>query len=176
MNKILIILQREYITRVRKRTFLLLTFITPLLFGAMFTLPIIFALSTESEKYILLLDETNKIQDRIEAGKNKTLKFTPSPTKKLSEARALLSDKKYYALVYVPQLNWDKPEGIQLYSAKGISMDVDSDIKGILTKAIERRKMELAGIKQEDLNKIKTNISVNSFTATGEKSLVWSAR
>jgi ABC-2 type transport system permease protein len=170
MNKIFIILQREYITRVRKRTFLLLTFLTPVLFGALFTLPVILALSTESEKFVLLLDETNKIQDRIDVGRNKTLKFTPSPAKKLAEARALLEDKKYYALVYVPQLNWEKPEGIQLYSAKGISMEVESDIRSVLSKAIERHKMELAGIKQEDLNKIKTNISINSYTATGEKS------
>lgn len=170
MNKIFIILQREYITRVRKRTFLLLTFLTPILVGALITLPVILALSTESEKFVLLLDETNKIQDRLEAGKNKTVKFTPSPAKKLAEARALLEDKKYYALVYVPQLNWEKPEGIQLFSAKGISIEIESDIRGVLTKAIERYKMERAGIKEADLNKIKTNISISSYTATGEKS------
>lgn len=170
MNKILIILQREYLTRVRKRTFLLMTLLTPILFAALFTLPVILAIGLEGEKTVMVLDQTDKLQKYLDSTKSRKMVFLPAPTKDLKEAKRLLTANKYYALVYVPELDWEKPKGIQLHSEKGISIEVESQINKAVESAIEKHKMKLAGIKQEDLNKIKADIDLETFKATGEKS------
>jgi ABC-2 type transport system permease protein len=169
MNKILLIIQREYWTRVRKRTFLLMTFLTPLLFGALFTLPIIFAIGFEKEKIVMVLDETNEVFTRVKP-QGKIL-FSPAPTKNLAEAKKLLDNEKYYALVYIPmQKEWENLKGVQLHSQKGISFDIEGNIKKGLIEAIENYKMKLAGLKQEDLDKIRAKLNMESFKASGEKS------
>ncbi len=170
MNKILIILQREYLTRVRKRTFLLMTFLTPVLFAALFTLPIILAVGLEGEKTVMVLDKTGKLMEHLEKAKNRKMKYAPAPAEDLTKAKKILAEGNYYGLVYIPVLDWEKPKGIELHSEKGISMEVESQINRTIELAIEKHKMQLAGIKQEDLNKIKADISLETFKASGEKS------
>ena len=59
MNKIFLIIRREYLTRVRKRSFIVMTIIGPLLMAALIVLPIYFAtMSGGSMKKIAVLDDT----------------------------------------------------------------------------------------------------------------------
>jgi len=171
MNKILIILQREYLTRVRKRTFLLMTFLTPVLFAALFTIPMLLTAHLEQEKIVMVLDDSGKVQERIKSSSDKLI-FSPAPAavKSLQEAKKKMNEGKYYALVYIPALDWNAPKGVQLYSEKGISVEVESSINRAVELAIENYKMKLAGIEQKDLDKIKTKLNIQTYTASGEKS------
>ena len=58
MNKILLVVRREYITRVRKRSFIIMSILGPLLFGMIFVIPIWLASREGEEKVIEILDES----------------------------------------------------------------------------------------------------------------------
>ena len=170
MNKILIILQREYLTRVRKRTFLLMTFLTPVLFAALFTIPVLLTVGLEGEKIVLLLDETGELKDRIKDA-HKIKYSTPStPIKNIAEAKKIREKGDYHALLYIPKMDWDAPKGVQIHSEKGLSVEVESNINRAVELAIEQYKMKRAGIDQKDLDKIKTKLNIETFKASGSKS------
>ncbi len=49
MNKLGLIIQREYLTRVKKKSFILLTLLSPLIFVALFTVPALLAVYAGKE-------------------------------------------------------------------------------------------------------------------------------
>lgn len=65
-NKIQLIIRREYTTRVMKRSFLLLTFLTPLLFAALIIVPLwLSTLKTETKKHILVIDRSHQYEKAL---------------------------------------------------------------------------------------------------------------
>ena len=59
MNKIGLIVKREYLTRVRKRSFLIMTFLGPILMAAIYIIPIMLALNSHEEHLrIAVVDES----------------------------------------------------------------------------------------------------------------------
>ncbi len=71
MNKTLLILKREYLTRVRKKSFMIMTFLGPLLMAGIMIVPIWLAsLSDVAERRIAVLDETGWFTGKFESGDN----------------------------------------------------------------------------------------------------------
>ena len=60
MNKIFLIIKREYITRVRKRSFIVMTILGPILMAALFIVPAYLALKQEEKRVITVVDETGR--------------------------------------------------------------------------------------------------------------------
>lgn len=168
MNKIWLVLQREYLVRVRKRTFLIMTLLTPILIAALFIVPVWLATSFKSEKVIEVIDESGEIASLL---KDQTeLKFVVSKTKDVKQAKAGLEDSESYALLYIPKIDIDKPENIKIFSKKSISIDVERDIRAEVENRIEDLKLTRSGIDKEVLDKIKTNIDLGTETLQGQES------
>jgi ABC-2 type transport system permease protein len=168
MNKIFLIIQREYLVRVRNKTFILMTFLSPLLFAALFILPIVLATTGTSEKVISVLDENNLFFDKLKG--NKQIIFEKSQTNNLENARKQFVDSKKYALLYIPKLDLEKPKGIQIFSEKGLSMEVETQVRNKVSDAIEYVKIIQLGIDKNVLDKVKTSIDLDSRKITGEES------
>lgn len=74
MGKIKIIILREYLTRVKKKSFIVMTFLGPILMAGIWVLPFIIATMNTDEKRIQILDDTGLFEDRFVD--TKTMKFT----------------------------------------------------------------------------------------------------
>lgn len=100
MNKIWIIAQREFFTRVRKKTFLLATILLPLLIFGFYALIIYFSVSSDSYK-IAVLDKANVFTEKMN-GKNSEIRFeiVNSDTASL---RASIERKEYDAYLLIPE-------------------------------------------------------------------------
>ena len=59
MNSILLIIQREYLSRVRKKSFLIMTLLTPFLMAGIVVVPTYLAMNSTEERNIVILDESN---------------------------------------------------------------------------------------------------------------------
>ena len=70
MLKSLIIIRREYLTRVRKKSFIVMTFLGPLLFAALFVLPTLFAkIEDEDVIHIAIFDDSWLFRNAIQIGR-----------------------------------------------------------------------------------------------------------
>ena len=66
MSKISLIIQREYLTRVRKKSFVVMSIIGPILFGAMMVLPAWFSsMEDTTEKRIAIVDQTGEYAQSV---------------------------------------------------------------------------------------------------------------
>src|ERR1017187_9503823 len=63
MNKIALIIQREYITRVKNKTFLLITLLAPILYGLIIMIPVFTAKYSNSKKTVVVVDESGKFHN-----------------------------------------------------------------------------------------------------------------
>ncbi|NJO02822.1 MAG: ABC transporter permease, partial [Bacteroidia bacterium] len=168
MKKIWLVLQREYLVRVRKRAFILMTFLTPLIFAGIFVAPILLSQEFQDDKVIEVIDKTGKIRERL--SDEDQLSFVPSEYQSLEEAEKQLPSSDHYAILYIPKTNLDNPEGMRLLGKKSISLDLEMKITEKVEQAIEDIKLTQKGIDQKVLDAIETRVSLDTEKLGGEKS------
>jgi ABC-2 type transport system permease protein len=168
MSKIGLIAKREYITRVRKKSFLVMTLIGPLLFAALMIIPAWIASSSDNHKTIEVLDESGFFKNKLKETKSISFVYIDG---ELPEVREDFQKNKNYALLYIPKLALDKPAGIKLYSENSITLDLQLTIERILKSEIEDKKLLESGIDRSVLASIKTNVSIDTkrISAMGEE-------
>jgi ABC-2 type transport system permease protein len=164
MNKISLIIKREYLTRVKKRSFIILTFLGPLLMASIWVVPFYLSTLSKENKVISVLDETGIFINKLQGDEHlQFIKAVPQ----LKEAKANLNKLGNYALLYIPRPESHIPNSAVLYSQKQISLDVKSYVQGVMKKEIESQKLALEGIDPQTLSAIKTNVFVSSIKVDG---------
>jgi ABC-2 type transport system permease protein len=145
MQKIFLIIKREYMTRVKKRSFLVMTILGPILMAALFIVPIYLATRTDEEKVVDVVDETGWFINKFE--NNDNYKFVPLYTN-LETAKQTLKNTKDHALLYIPLTKFTVPSSAIIYSDYQPSVHLKDYITGVMTKEIENQKLA-AEIKKE---------------------------
>jgi ABC-2 type transport system permease protein len=160
MKKIPIIIAREYLTRVRKRSFIVMTILGPVLMAAMFIVPIFIATMQGQPKKIEVLDETGIFAGKFPNEQNLTFVTTYGD---LSTAKRVLTDSGYYALLYIPRTQGLIPTVGYIYSTRQPSLVVTGVIRNIMRKEDEQLKLAASGVNEDILKSIKTDINLTSF-------------
>lgn len=168
MNKTLLIIQREYSSRVKKKSFLIMTFLVPLLIIGMYAL--IIALSIKGGDNIPtveVIDKSGIFQNNLDD--NKSVKFKSSDLT-LEEAKSkVVKDEKAFVL-YIPS-DIETGGSIEMFSQKKAGLSVISSIDRKLNDLMRVKMLKDAGIDAKTLESIKPNLSVVSkeLTVEGEK-------
>ena len=169
MNKILLVIEREFMSRVRKKSFIILTLLTPILFAALMVGPSLLATmeSTELTK-IAVIDKSNQFEGKIKETQYIKLNFLQNET--VENFKKNFENSGYYALLLINKGALTNPDSIILYSNKQPSIDVVSHISNSIEKEIESQKLKAFKIDNIDeiLKTIKTNIDVRTIKWTKE--------
>ncbi len=139
MNKIGIIIRREYLTRVRKKSFLVMTFLGPILIASLWIIPFFLAQNSETQSKILVVDETlvetNGARTSLYLDKfknNKELSFEYSYD--IAEAQNQLTEGKYDAVLEIVKSNDMPPiKCFLFYSDNEPSLSSQEAIRSQLT-------------------------------------------
>jgi ABC-2 type transport system permease protein len=168
MHKILLILQREYLTRVRKKSFIIMTLLGPFFFMAIWAVPIWLATQDGDEKVIEVLDESGLFAEKFNSSNSLRFSYISD---NLDEAKKRVPYGSTYGLLYIPKLDLQNPNGISFFSEKSPSMDVVFSIEKTLKNEIEDLKLLNSGIDKSVLATIKTKVNINtiSLSEAGEK-------
>ncbi|MDR0810944.1 MAG: ABC transporter permease, partial [Paludibacter sp.] len=163
MSKISLIIKREYTTRVAKKSFILLTFLTPLLFVAMIALvAYLSTLKDDKTKTIMLVDETGLYQNVFKS--NATYIFLPSSLPVDSLKARQKADNFAAVLNIKTDLRGDSAV-VAMYSEQQIGLEVQSYISGLLNNYIENQKIDAYNIPnlKEMVENAKTNIDIKTI-------------
>jgi ABC-2 type transport system permease protein len=164
MNKISIIIKREYITRVRKKSFIIMTLLAPVLMGAIFIVPaLVMNNQGKNLKKIAVIEEgtplfTNVIPDLKDA------KFEYLKNTKLEDLKKTFEKAGYYGILYISPEIIHTPEAIQLISRNQPPIGLLEHIESSLEKEIERQK--LLSYKIENLDEIMKNVKTKVSVTT----------
>lgn len=160
MNKIFIIIRREYLTRVRKKSFLIMTILGPILMASVYVLPVYFATLSDEVKTVEVLDETGLF---VKQFKN-TDDFRFIPVKMdLEAAKKNFALSKDYGLLYIPATELSVPSTGILYTTTSPSIDIKSYITNVMKREVESLKLEASGVDPDILRAIKSNINLTTL-------------
>jgi ABC-2 type transport system permease protein len=162
MRKIWLIIKREYLVRVRKKAFIVMTIVGPLLMAALMIVPTYLANETQELRTIAIEEDgfefTNQIED------TDFLHFSKIPTEEAILLKNDFSESNYYALLYIEEDNFT------LYSNQQISLTVSKAIENQLEKIIEHQKLKAAGIDLTILSEAQSTINITTKIITQDGS------
>ena len=170
MNKIALIIRREYLTRVRKKSFIIMTILGPVLMAAMFIVPVWLALNEEDEANILVIDDSFLFNERM-TDTDKIHFFFPTEGLDSAKAQVLASDE-FDAVLYIHEKIMSTPTGIQLIYDKQPGINVIRYIENTIENDIEKFKLAKSGIDQATIEAAKTNVKLvtTKLDEVGEES------
>ena len=156
MNKIWLIIKREYLIRVRKRSFIIMTILGPLLMAGIIILPTYLAMQGHNERTIALYEENTSFSSKLEDTDN--LHFVKIPTQEVSILKEDFAASPYYALLVIKD-----PQTFSLYSNQQVSLSIKEEIEDKISVIIQKKKLELAGIDLQILEEVTTTIEVETI-------------
>ncbi len=170
-SKFFLIAQREYLTRVRKKAFVVLTLAVPLLLAAF---GFIMAKVASSDNAT-----TELVEVRDDTGLNVASHLVGTPqlrfvmaTGSLSEAKKSFQQAKHDGLVYLPAgLDVENPVGVQFFGKGNISLKKQLAVETALNKAFSELKMQKSGLTQNQLDRLRSQVDLQaiSLDATGKE-------
>jgi len=140
MSKINLIIKREYTTRVMKKSFIILTFLTPLLFAGMIMVPLwLSSIKDTVKRNIVVIDQTNSYKEVLKNNQTYSFDFVD---KSADEVRKYSTENKEFAalLVITDDLALN-PRAATLYSDEQVNMELKNYVAGLLKSYVEEKKL-----------------------------------
>ena len=156
MKNIILIAKREFFTQVKKKSFIILTLLTPLLiivFGGVVSLMF---QANETQMQISVIDKSGLFKDRLKSDENIRYVFSSEETEK-SLIKALETTEEMNAVMIIPKKDIHELENsIEVLTNKNLSNEARKNIAGNISEIIKTEKINALGISTvqiEDLNK-----------------------
>lgn len=135
MNKTLIIINREFTTRVRKKSFLILTIFVPILLAAFYAFLMWMLLKNDTQERKIVVVNYSTIETPFTRINNNTFYYADTTVTE-SNAPEFLRKNQYYAIIWLPE-NVMEDTDIQMYSFSQVPMELKNEIATQLRKKIE---------------------------------------
>jgi ABC-2 type transport system permease protein len=154
MNKIFLIIKREYVVRVKKKSFIIMTILAPLLMAALIVAPVFLADQGQEKRLIAVTEIESSYAKEITDSEN--IHFTIIAKKEADLIKNNISESPYYAILNIQDTNFT------LYGSQQIGLNVRKSIENQIETIIERNNLKRAGIDIDILEKAKTNITIKT--------------
>ena len=171
MNHLPLIIKREYLTKVKNKSFIIMTFLSPLIMIALIALvSYLSQINSDKKRTISVLDETGYLIDIFESTDNTTyLKLTGL---NLDDAKEIVKEKEDYGLLHIGNVTSldDVGKNIKFYSEESPSLTIISGLERKVEKRLQEMKLQKDGVSLEQLDASKTSIDIAQESFDGEKS------
>lgn len=163
MNKTWLIIKREYLTRVKKKMFLVTTILLPILVGGLIALVSYLAAKSEQKQTIIVQDESGFFVNKIDSTSEsyKMVYLTPS---NYESKKDFLEHNKADILVHIFPFKNNKPDSVLIFKDGGVSLSAKSFIKSEIDDIYQIKQLEDAGINKIQIDSInKSEIEIKSY-------------
>jgi len=163
MKKIFLIIKREYLSRVKKKSFLVVTFLVPLLFLGMWGGVIALSIQdTSSKSTINVIDQSGIIFNDL---KNSGSIYFKEATKPAAEEKKNLQENENQYLLIIPENILEK-QSLELLSSQKASVFIQGEISAQVENLLRKIQLENVGIDIQTLESIQPNIKITSLEIT----------
>jgi len=164
MNKISVIIKREYVTRVRKKSFIIMTLLAPLLMAAIIIVPTALMMNQKGDfKKIAVIEEKSDLFKGV-IKNTKDAEFVYLENVNLNEFKTKFEQEGYYGVLIIYPEIINTPNAIDLISKKQPPIGLLEHIERSLEKNIEKQKLAAYSIGDLDaiMKSIQTDVSVQT--------------
>jgi ABC-2 type transport system permease protein len=173
MNKISLIIRREYLTRVRKKSFIIMAILGPVLFGAFLVVPIWLSQVEDNDVKkigIVELDEYNKpVPDSLLFFKNiipnkENLKFSYLYNIEFKDIEHILENTDYFGILVLSHNLIKQKDGVvDLYAREQPSLGIEMHITKSIQTFLFENKLLMIHVPPQTINALQTNISLKTI-------------
>jgi ABC-2 type transport system permease protein len=169
MNKIFIIIKREYLTRVKKRSFIILTLLIPFLFIGFAAIMGSIASSKSEKKNIAVVDESHMFEGKLKNNENVSYIIIRGNVDSLKHN---INKDEYNALLYIPAFDPNQKDiNFNLYYNEQVGIITEKTIGDNLNSILTDERMSKAGISNEQLKFLQSeSIHISSIKDGKESS------
>lgn len=166
MRKNWLIIKREYLSRVKKKSFIIITLLVPVAILIFIGLEIFLITGGNKEtQRIAVIDESGIFNQKIQDGQQ--LYFTFLQNKEISAFKQEYEEAGYDGMLYIPKIDLQHPQGFTYYGKQQLGLGPYLYITGQINNIIEDQRMLEAGINKEKLKSLKADVSLSQPSQAG---------
>ncbi len=169
-DKLFLIISREFSVRVKKKSFIFLTLLTPIFFAALIVMPsVIMTLSSgETGQKIMIVDKSEVCASFFKNSEQYTYLFDANAD--VEKIKKNFANEDLYALVEISPLDSAANVAVSAFSSKQLNIDTKTTIEKTVKKAVEKTKLSKYNVENLDaiLKDLNTDVSVKTFTISEE--------
>jgi ABC-2 type transport system permease protein len=171
MNKIALVIQREYLVRVKKKSFLYTTILVPIVIVAFYALMISIAVTNNKDKSkIAVIDNAHLFNGKVDKAGGDSAQYTLITDQPIDSLKVNYKAKGFDYALYIPQQDTSqKFTGIQLFSQSTPGISQMSQIEKTVNKAIEQKRLLAVNISTEQYRSIKSDIDIENKIMDGKE-------
>jgi ABC-2 type transport system permease protein len=165
MNKISVIIKREYFTRVRKKSFIIMTILAPILMASIVIVPMVLMTNQKGEHKKIAVIEDNSDLFRGVIKNTDDAEFVYLSNTKVEDLKNSFEKSGYYGILWISPQVINTPNAVELISSKQPPIGLLEYIENSLEKEIERQKLVAYKIDNLDdiMKNIETNVSIQTI-------------
>ncbi len=160
MNKTISIIKREFLSRVKKKSFLVMTILGPILMAAIIIVPVLVTQLSDSDYAVAIVDDSSLFYSSLKD--TESVSFTPLNVG-VDNALELMHEGRFDAILHIPETAFEAPSTLRLFSEKSINFNAKLLIENRLRHEFESLKLGAEGIDPEVLLAIETPINIQAF-------------
>lgn len=170
MNHLPLIIQREYFTKVKNKSFIIMTFLSPIIMIILISVVAYLSqLNNDKQRTISILDESGLVKDAFQ--NSEQTKYNMFEGMTLNDAKAIVKETSNYGLLYIGKLDTVTftPAQIEFYSKESPSLSLISDLESILEDKITDLKLQKDGFDIEKITSSRAVVSIDQESFDGQK-------
>jgi len=169
MNHLPLIIKREYLTKVRNKSFIIMTFLSPIIMIALFSLiGYLTSVNNETVRTIYVLDETGLLSESFKS--REQLIYNKVSEVDLETAKTLANQENAYGLLHIPNQSIETITSvIKFYSEESPSLSIISSLESTLETKLSELKLQNNGVDLALIEASKISIDINQESFEGVK-------
>ncbi|MCK5846286.1 MAG: ABC transporter permease [Bacteroidales bacterium] len=161
MNKIWLVIQREYLTRVQKKSFIIMSILGPVLMAALMIVPVYLAKMSDEVKVVGIVDESGFFTEAFD--NSDKIKFE-TMRMDINSAKEAYETMNYDMVLYIPEPSYTYPTRIFIYSNKEPGMLVENYVRSSINNDLRTMRLKDAGVSNDVISAMKNKIDLKSIS------------
>ena len=166
MNKILIIIQREFMTRIRKKSFLLITILLPFIFAALIFVPLwLSTIKSDEQQTVMVVDRTGHYVNCFEDSPNYNFEAATD-----NEDKFYAEDSGIKAVIVIKSLLHERPGDVCIYSRDEVPVDLLTIVEKNLNDRVRQDKLanyNVPGL-EKIIDDVQNEVSISTYKRNAE--------
>jgi len=169
MSVLSLIIKREYKARVRNKSFLIMTFLSPLiLVGMVFLIGYLTQLNSDTKRVIAFVDESGMFETTFTTTDQTT--YINLSSQGIETAKEVAEEEEYYGLIHIPSSTENLASGVKFYGEETPSLGLVESIERKIENKLTNQILASKGVDPQMIENVKNDISLGIENYSGEKS------
>ena len=154
MNKTFLIIKREFLVRVKKKSFIIMTLLAPILMAGLIIAPVLLTDNDNQKRLIAVYEDNSSYSNKLEESEN--ISFNLVDQSEAEKFKKDIDTSPFYALLEIYDSNFT------MFSSQQISLNLRKSITNQLENIIEKEKLKNSGIDIKLIESAKTKINIET--------------